>query len=152
MSISRFLLPLPISNRTLTTSSKVQWDEKWLNTVTEIKHLGSVAFQLLVKYQKEDLNMDLKQLMSYLLSPVHYILGTAVDFSAKTDKSNDFHYLRPWRVLIFHLQMRLLIIDGNATFHAMQQVPPNFRQMCPKLYDKVSPSQTDFSFSTESVL
>ena len=63
------------------------------NKVTEYKHQGNVAFQLLVKSQEGDLNMDLKQLMTYQLTPVPYSLGTADGFLAKTDKSTAFHYL-----------------------------------------------------------
>ncbi|XP_070203645.1 uncharacterized protein [Littorina saxatilis] len=63
------------------------------NKLTEYKHQGNVAFQLLVKSQEGDLNMDLKELMTYQLTPVPYSLGTADSYLAKTDKSAAFHYL-----------------------------------------------------------
>ena len=120
------------------------------NKVTEYKHQGNVAFQLLVKSQEGDLNMVLKQLMTYQLTPVPYSLATADGFLAKTDKTTAFHYLIKTveNADSPPVDETLLIIDGNASFHAMQQVPPDFRQICQKLYDMVPP-QTDFVFSTD---
>ncbi len=57
------------------------------NKVTEFKQQGNIAFQLLVKSQEGKLGLDLKELMSFQLTPVPCSLATADNFMAKTDKS-----------------------------------------------------------------
>jgi len=56
------------------------------------------------------------------------------------------------RAMFHHLPPNgetLLVVDGNATLHAMQQVQCNFLQICKnKVYD-MTPSHIDFLFSTD---
>ena len=68
------------------TSKSVKLRSKQ-NKVTELKQQGNIAFQLLLKSRQGDLDVDLKELLAYQLTPVPYSLGTADGFLVKTDKS-----------------------------------------------------------------
>ncbi len=94
--------------------------------------------------------MDLKELMNCQLTPVPYSLGTADGYMTKTDKNTTFHFLTKEAedTHLSSVDEILMIINGNATNHVMQQVPPNIRQISQKLYDMVPPS-VDFVFSTD---
>ena len=61
--------------------------------MTEFKQKSNVAFQLLVKSQQRNIDVDLQELMSFQLTSVPYSLGTADGFLVKTDKSSSFHFL-----------------------------------------------------------
>ncbi len=62
------------------------------NQVVELKQQGNIALQLLIKLQKQDETVDLKELMSYPLMPVPSFIGTPDGFLAKSqDKSKCFH-------------------------------------------------------------
>ena len=106
------------------TSKSVKLRSKQ-NKVTELKQQGNIAFQLLLKSQQGDLDVDLKELLAYQLTPVPYSLGTADGFLVKTDKSALFH------ILTKNIDSSdtppeddlLTVVDGNAAFHAMVQVP-----------------------------
>ena len=63
------------------------------NKVIQYKQQGNIAFQLFVKSQSQGLQLDLKELMTYPLTPVPFSIGTADGFLAKTDKSKSFQYL-----------------------------------------------------------
>ena len=46
----------------------------------ELKQQGNIAFQLLVKSEQGELDIDLKELMAFQLTPIPYSLGTADGF------------------------------------------------------------------------
>ena len=58
------------------------------NKVIEYKEQGNIAFQLLVK--GEGLKLDMRELMTYPITPVPHCIGTADGYFAKTDKSRGF--------------------------------------------------------------
>ena len=60
------------------TSKSVKLRSKQ-NKVTELKQQGNIAFQLLLKSQQGDLDVDLKELLAYQLTPVPYSLGQLMD-------------------------------------------------------------------------
>ena len=131
------------------TSKSVKLRSKQ-NKVTELKQQGNIAFQLLLKSQQGDLDVDLKELLAYQLTPVPYSLGTADGFLVKTDKSALFH------ILTKNIDSSdtppeddlLTVVDGNAAFHAMVQVPKTFRDICIKVLDMM-PKTCDVFFSTD---
>ena len=63
------------------------------NKLVQYQQQGNIALHLLMKCQKEGINLDLKELMKYPLTPVPYIIGTADGFLAKTDKSKGIQRL-----------------------------------------------------------
>ena len=120
------------------------------NKVTEFKQQSNVAFQLLVKSQQGNIDVDLQELMSFQLTAVPYSLGTSDGFLVKTDKSSSFHLLtKGIQDAVSPPEANTLtIIDGNALFHAMVQVPLTFRDICIKVLDML-PKKTDVIFSTD---
>jgi hypothetical protein len=119
------------------------------NKVIEYRQQGNIALQLLVKSEK--LNMNMKELLKYPLTPVPYSIGTADGFMAKTNKSKGFNYL------IEDVDVeekppsddRLLIIeDGNALFYSLKEIPGTFGQICDKIFHMM-PYHVDVVFSTD---
>ncbi len=63
-----------------------------MNRVVQYKQQGNVAFQLFMKYQNQGLQINLKELMRFPLTPVPYNIGTADELFAKTDMFKGFTY------------------------------------------------------------
>ena len=131
------------------TCKKVKLRSKQ-NKVTELKQQGNIAFQLLLKSQQGDLDLDLKELLGFQLTPVPYSLGTADEYLVKTDKSAMFHCFTKTteNSNLPPAEDTLTVVDGNAVFHAMVQVPQTFRDICIKLLDMM-PKACDFVYSTD---
>ena len=117
------------------------------NKIVQYKQQGNIAFQLFVKSQIQDIQLDLKELMKYPLTPVPYSISTADGFLVKTDKSKSFHHITkdvddaiaspPNETLVIH--------DGNASFYDMKEIPGNFRHICRKIFDMMSKGNVVFS-------
>ena len=92
------------------------------NKGIEYKQQGNIALQLLVKSQNQQSPLDLKELMTYPLTPVPYCIGTSHGFLAKTDKSNGFHFLTTdvADALEPPNNDTLLVEDGNACFYYLK--------------------------------
>ena len=103
-----------------TTSAKGKLRSRQ-NKVTELKQQGNVAFQLLVKSEQGELDIDLKELMAFQLTPIPYSLGTADGFLFNTDKSTVYQSLTKnlENAELPPEAVTLTVIDGNAIFHAM---------------------------------
>jgi hypothetical protein len=105
---------------------------------------------MLVKAQAQDTHVDLRELMSYPLTPIPYSIGTADGFMAKTDKAKGVHFLtkdvddmpEPPK------KDTLIIEDGNALFHCVRDIPSNFKEICLKLLHML-PGEADIIFSTD---
>jgi len=123
------------------------------NKVVQYKQQGNVAFQLLVKSQSQGITLDLKELMSYPLTPVPYGIGTADGFLAKTDKSKALHHLTKDRedAAAPPSSETLVIHDGNACFYFLKDIPRNFSQICDKVFD-IMPKTGDVVFSTDTYI
>ena len=89
------------------------------NKGIEYTQQGNMALQLLVKSQNQQSPLDLKELMTYPLTPVPYCIGTSDGFLAKTDKSKGFHFLTTdvADALEPPNNDTLLVEDGNACFN-----------------------------------
>ena len=121
------------------------------NKLVQYQQQGNIALHLLMKCQKEGINLDLKELMKYPLTPVPYSIGTADGFLDKTDKSKGIQRLikdQEDSPLPNHDE-RLVIQDGNAVFHCMKDIPSNFNKICAKVFD-IMPHAGDVVFSTDS--
>ena len=102
------------------------------NKVFLYKQQGNIAFQLFVKSQSLGLQLDIKELMTFPLTPVPYSIGTADGFLAKTDKSKCFSYLTKEceDAPVPSAESTLVVQDGNACFYYMKDIPVNFSLIC----------------------
>ena len=55
--------------------------------------MRNIVTKLLVKSQYGGIRLNMKQLMTYCLTPVSYCIGTADGFLAKMNKANSFSFL-----------------------------------------------------------
>ncbi|KAG1701680.1 hypothetical protein GQR58_004701 [Nymphon striatum] len=117
------------------------------NQVVELKQQGNIALQLLIKLQRQDESINLKELMSYPLMPVPSSIGTPDGYLPKTDKSKGFHYLTKGieNAEILDPSITMYIEDGNATFYNLKQSPTTFKEICEKIFD-ISTSGKKMSF------
>lgn len=151
MANDHFFEPVKQLNlKTMASMSKTVHMKTTKKKVVEYKQQGNLAFQLLVKAQEAGVQLDLKQLMTHQLTPVPYSIATADNFLGKTDKAKGFIYLTKDMedaALPPH-DTTLVVIDGNAVFHCLQQLPSNFREISQKIFDML-PKGTDVIFSTD---
>ena len=121
------------------------------NKIVEYRQQGNVAMQVLVRSQTPELQIDLADLLKYLLTPVPFSNGTADGCFAKTDKSKGLKYLldKTDSVNVAPQDSTVLLIeDGNALFHSIKEIPGNFRQISEKLFSMTS-QKVDVIFSTD---
>ena len=106
---------------------------------------------MLVKAQAANLQLDLEEIMKYQLTPVPYCIGTADGFLAKTDKSKALQHVTKDCVNsdVLPIKETLTVIDGNAIFHMMKDIPPNFSQVSTKVFSMM-PKKGDVVFSTDN--
>jgi hypothetical protein len=95
----------------------------------------------------------LKELLAYPLTPVPYNIATPDGFPNKTDKSKGYHFLTKdvEDVPPSPDDKTLVIEDGNAAFYYLKDLPPNFRDICARLFDMVV-RKSDIIFSTDMYL
>lgn len=144
----------PIKRLNLKTMSAMHTSVKVTsskNKTIVYKQQGNVAFQLLVKSQQAADKMDLRKLLTYPLVPVPYSIGLPDNFLAKTDKAKGLHYL------IKDLddanipedpKSCLVIEDGNAIFHYIQEIPRNFEEIS-EMVLKTALQNSPVIFSTD---
>ena len=119
------------------------------NKLIQYKHQGNIAFQVLLKAQNLNINIDIQELMTYQLTPVPYSLGTSDGFLGKTNKAKGLEYLTKDMVDEYPANTgNLLIMDGNAIYHMMTEIPDTFRGACEKVF-KMIPGSCDVVFSTD---
>ena len=101
----------------LTTSQK---------KVIEYRHMQNIITNLLLNFQGGEIQLDMIQLMTYLLTPVPYYIGTADSFLAKTDHANTMNVQVP--------SVNVLTTgNGNALFCYLKDTPDNLKQFTEKL-------------------
>ena len=120
------------------------------NKVIQYKQQGNIAFQLFVKSQSQGLQFDLKELMTYPLTPVPFSIGTPDGFLAKTDKSKSFQYLTKdcEDAPVPAPESTLVVYDENAYFYYLKEIPANFSKICDKIFGMMS-TTADAVFSTD---
>jgi hypothetical protein len=123
------------------------------NKIIEYRQQSNIAFQLLVRSQCDDFRIDLKELLAYPLTPVPYSIATLDGFLNKADKSKGYHCLTKdvEDVPPPPNDKKLVIEDGNAAFYYLKDLPPNFRDICARLFDMVV-RKSDIIFSTDMYL
>ena len=127
-------------------SKKIQITTKQKNVV-ELKQQGNIIFQLLMKAQNRGMSIDLENIMRFQLTPVLYSLGIADCHLAKANKAKAFQYLTKD---VEDVRPPLnLIMDGNALFHSMTEIPDTFRDISEKVF-RMIPTQSDVIFSTDT--
>ena len=120
------------------------------NKVVELKQQGNIAFQLLVKSQQISSPINLHDVMRYQLTPIPYCLATPEGFLNKTNKALGL------KIVADDMESgeqppqaeTLLIVDGNALFHSMTEIPDTLKGVCEKLF-RMIPGTSDFIFSTD---
>ena len=79
-------------------------------------------------------NVNLRELLSYSMTPVPLSLGTENGTLCKTDKSRLMHHLQEDKFLVNDMPPGLaLIIDGMAFIQQMQNIPSTFGQLAKKI-------------------
>ena len=96
----------------------------------------NIAFQLLVKSQSLGKSLDLFEVMKFQLTPVPPCLRTADGFLNKTNKATGFNFLTKDFENDTHPEQNITlnIIDGNALFHSMTEIPDTFEGVCEKVF------------------
>ena len=95
--------------------------------------------------------INLRDFLSYPLTPIPYCIGTLDGFLAKTNKSKGFQWLInnvDSASLPIDDGSTLVVEDGNAIFHYLTDVPETFGQIAEKLFYMMSRYQS-VVFSTD---
>jgi len=116
---------------------------------------GDLAFQLLVKSQLLDTPIDIKELMTYCLTPVPHALGTPDGFMAKTVKSKMVSVLLKDVSCEINNELDhgsiLFIEHGHARLYVLTDIPETFKRISLKLLNQL-PQHGDVIFSTDMYL
>ncbi len=89
-------------------------------------------------------------MLSYQLTPVPYCIGSADGYLGKTDKSKGFHLLvnKVPDAKLPDPKTSLTVVDGNALFYSIRELPKTFGDVARKLLDMI-PRDSDVIFSTD---
>ena len=114
----------------------------------------NTLFQVIQYREQSDLAfvlpIDLAELMKYSLTPVPHSLGTPDAFLNKTNKAAMMHFmLEDVSEEVTYPTESIFIQDGNALFHALNNLPPTFGAICLKILDQMV-AKKDLIFSTDS--
>ena len=108
------------------------------------------GFQLPIKAQAMNRNIDLEKVMKHQLTPVPSCFGSADGFLGKTNKAKGMQYVTKAveDSSLPNLSETLVIVDGNAVFHSLSDIPPNFREIAFTIFYMV-PKGGNIVFSTD---
>lgn len=136
--------------KTLESMNKVVKLHTAKKQVVQFKQQGNVAFHLLIKSQNLGLHLHLKMLMTYPLTPVPYSIATADGYPFKTNKAKGFHHTTKdgCNAPLPLTHETLTVLDGNACFYVLKDLPMNFSQICSKVFDLLGKAG-DVIFSTD---
>ena len=75
--------------------------------------------------------------MTYPLTPARCSIATANDYLAKTDKVKGFNHIMKdcSNAASPPIPETLTVLDGNAYFYLLKDLPANFGQICSKAFD-----------------
>lgn len=134
--------------KTMASVNKIVKLKTSSNKLIEYRQSASIAFQLLIKAQNQQL--DLRVILTYPLTVVPLSIATSDGFLFRSDKSKGFTYLVKGvrNAAIPPSDKTLSIIDGNATYYYLKKVPENFNLISHKLFDFL-PAKGDSVFSTD---
>lgn len=120
-------------------------------TKVQYKGDGSFVYNLLVQLQKLGTDVvNLRNFVSYPLTPIVYSLGTYDGFLSKTNKAKGFHWLtkKVSNAKYPDSDSTTVIEDGNAIFHCMNNIPNTFGDIAEKTFDMASKGK-NMIFSTD---
>ena len=107
--------------------------------------------QLLVLSQEN--NIDLQKVLEYPLGPVPWSLATADGMPIKTDKAVLMHNLEKEASYSYIAPDKdrdhIHIIDGNALFHTLSQIPETFGEVAHKIFTSL-PKVEKLHFLTDN--
>ena len=91
--------------------------------------------------------------MEYSLGPVPWSLATADGMPIKTDKSALMHRLEDdvSSKAPNNNRQHTQIIDGNALFHSLSQIPETFREVAQKIFNSL-PKIKKLHFVTQIII
>jgi hypothetical protein len=80
--------------------------------------------------------------LTYPLSPIPWALATPDGLPAKTEKSVLMHKMENPAVIITTNRNTLkeVVIDGNAMFHSLNNIPETFGQLTDKIFELLPPA------------
>ena len=132
-------------------NAKVTLTKSNTNTV-KYRQDGSFVFNLLVQLEKMGPGVvNVREFVSYPLTPIVYSIGTLDGFLAKTNKSKGFQWLTSNTENAKYPKSNertIVIEDGNAIFHCMSNVPSTFLEIAERIFDMAS-SCDNIIFSTD---
>ena len=119
--------------------------------VIEYKEQGNVAMFLLFKSQQLGNPIKFEVLMSFCITPLPYSIATTDGQLAKTNKAKGMNHMLKEEedADLPPAEETLIVQDGNAVYHQLMVVPPDFTQIAKKIFDMV-PGCSDFVFSTDN--
>ena len=108
-----------------------------------------MAIQLLVRSEPNGA-IDVEELMKYPITPVPYSIGTGDGYLEKTDKTKGLQYILKdvEDVQLPQDETTLVVQDGNALFHTLQEIPGNFKQIAHRISGAL-PKKPDIIFSAD---
>ena len=95
--------------------------------------------------------IDMEKVLQYPLSPVPWALATQDDLPLKTNKSTLLHKLEKKEFLEYESLNydSVCIVDGNALFHSMTEIPNTYSQLAERLLSYL-PNTTCVHFVTDT--
>ena len=121
-------------------------------SVIKYREQGDVAFQVLTKSQMMEEPVSLKELMTYSITAVPHSLGTPDGYLNKTNKATLVHHLTDEYTSPrqhFDPDTTAFIEDGNATVHAITQLPPTLGAVCMKVLSSIEKQKKNVVFQTD---
>ena len=88
--------------------------------------------------------------MTYPLTPVPYGIAIADGYLVKTDKAKGLHHITKdfSNTALTLIAKTLTVLDGNACFYLLRDLPSHFNQICSKLFDVLGKTG-DVVFNTD---
>ena len=123
------------------------------NKVVEYKEQTNVLLQIMVKSQNLTNSIDMEKLCTYPLTAVPSVFGTPDGIFCKTNKATAFHHIIKSQEIEEvdprNTQNALTVIDGNAVFHQLTDVPSTFETIAEKIFKVGVASRSTVIFSTD---
>lgn len=107
----------------------------------------NVFGQLILLSMKHKLCME--KVMSYQLGPVPWSLATADGAPVKTEKAKLLHKLEEGHIVSTRPESAVYVIDGNAIFQALTQIPHTFGELAEHIFVSL-PNTTRVDFVTDT--
>ena len=118
--------------KTFTSSAMTKSVTRSSKKMKELAAERNVFGQYILLSMKHKLCMD--KVMSYPLGPVSWSLATADGAPVRTDKAKLLHKLEESHIVSAGPESAVYIIDGNAMFQALIQIPDTFGELAERIF------------------